>query len=183
VALVFDAERPDALDWLAWAGVPVLSGSHDADDGYLLTGFVGAGVDARYRLGEHHTLNASLSELGSFEWTQRSSAHRSWPETYTTQLTFGISETIPGAATFNFGLGTSANLLINGRFAAEPAASAQRDIVIALGSVQRAGLRPLPLIHVPVGSGFGIDAYAVGAYLPSLKGWVETYLAGVSYAK
>jgi hypothetical protein len=183
LALVFDAERPDSFDWLAWTGLPVLSGTHDTNDGYLLSGFVGAGVDARLRLSERHTLNASLSELGAFEWTEHASPHRSWPETYTTQLTLGISETIPGAAIFDFGVGTSANLLIEGRFAAAAVDSSKRDVVIALGSVQRAGLRPLPLIHVPVGRGWGIDAYAVGAYLPSLKGWVETYLAGVSYAQ
>ena len=53
--------------------------------------------------------------------------------------------------------------------------------MFALGSVQRSGLRPLPLIHVPLGNGWGVDAYAVGAYVPSLGGWVDTYLAGVSF--
>ena len=55
--------------------------------------------------------------------------------------------------------------------------------MIALGSVQRAGLRPLPLIHVPIGNGWGIDAHAVGAYVPAKHGWVETYLAGVSWQR
>ncbi|HYQ46868.1 MAG TPA: hypothetical protein VER11_33085 [Polyangiaceae bacterium] len=58
-----------------------------------------------------------------------------------------------------------------------------RPLALAFGSVQRAGLRPLPLIQVPLGSGFGVDAYAVGAYLPAKHGWVETYLAGFSYVR
>jgi hypothetical protein len=56
-------------------------------------------------------------------------------------------------------------------------------LVFALGSVQRIGLRPLPLIHVPLGRGWGIDAYASGAYVPAQNGWVETYLLGASYAR
>jgi hypothetical protein len=47
--------------------------------------------------------------------------------------------------------------------------------------VQRAGLRPLPLIHVPVSQAWAVDAHAAVAYLPSLQGWVETYTAGISY--
>jgi hypothetical protein len=61
--------------------------------------------------------------------------------------------------------------------------SGERNLVLAFGSVQRVGLRPLPLIHVPLGLGWGIDAHAVGAYLPAKRGWVETYLLGVSYVR
>jgi len=176
LALVFDAERPNPFNWLVWAGVPVLSGAHTAER-YSVTGFFGAGVDARYRQSERHTFNLSLSELSAFEWAEP------WPQTFTTQLTIGLSETIPDAVTFNFGGGFSANPLINGHFSSAPLDSAERGTVLAFGSVQRAGLRPLPLIHVPLGSGFGVDAYAVGAYLPAKHGWVETYLAGFSYVK
>jgi len=176
LALVFDAERSDAFNWLLWAGVPVLSGSHPGDR-YVLTGFAGAGADARYRQSERHTFNLSLSELTAFEWS------RSWPKTFTTQLTLGLSETIPDAVTFNFGAGLSANAIIDGHFSSAPADSNDRGVVLAFGSVQRAGLRPLPLIHVPLGGGIGIDAYAVGAYLPAKQGWVETYLAGISYVQ
>ena len=176
LALVFDAERESSFNWLAWAGVPVLSVAHRAASGDVVTGFMGAGLDGRFRQSERHTFNASLSELSAFELAQR------WPETLTTQLTLGISETVPDAVTFNLGAAMAANLLIGGRFSAAPSDSPERNLVLAFGSVQRAGLRPLPLIHVPVGGGFGVDAYAVGAYLPAQKGWVETYLAGVSYA-
>lgn len=174
LALVYDAERPQAFNWLAWGGVPVLSGTH-SNDRYSVAGFFGAGIDARYRQSERHTFNLSLSELSAFEFTQ------AWPGTFTTQLTLGLSETIPDAVTFNLGAGVSANALIGGHFSSAPFDSSERGTVLAFGSVQRAGLRPLPLIHVPIGSGFGVDAYAVGAYLPAKHGWVETYLAGFSY--
>lgn len=175
LSLVFDGEHPAKLDWFAWAGVPVLSGTHPNGKDVLLNGFVGAGFDARLRVSERHTFNASVSELGAFEW-----AHHS-PETWSTQLTLGLSETIPDAVTFNFGLAASANLIVSGRFESPAWDSAARDLVFAVGSVQRSGLRPLPLIHVPLGNGWGADSYAVGAYVPSLGGWVETYLAGISF--
>ena len=177
LALVFDAERPAAFNWLAWVGVPVLSGSSRDADGLIVTGFAGAGVDARYRFTERETLNASLSELSPFEIRTR------WPEVLTTQLTLGITEIVPDAVSFNLGAGLSLNLIDSGSFTGAGFDSPERGTVIALGSVQRAGLRPLPLIHVPIGRGFGIDAYGVGAYLPAQRGWVETYLAGVSYAQ
>jgi len=174
LALVYDAERADAFNWLVWAGVPVLSGSHP-DGRYVLSGSAGAGVDARFRQSERHTFNLSLSELSAFEWAQH------WPGTFTTQLTLGMSETIPAAITFNFGVGLSANAIIDGHFSSASIDANERATVIAFGSVQRAGLRPLPLIHVPLGGGLGVDAYAVAGYLPAKQGWVETYLAGVSF--
>jgi hypothetical protein len=175
LALVYDAERTQPFNWLVWGGVPVLSGTR-VNDQFSVSGFFGAGIDARYRQSERHAFNAGLSELSAFEWSQ------AWPGTFTTQITLGLSETIPDAVTFNLGAGVSMNALIDGHFSSAPVDSSERGTVLAFGSVQRAGLRPMPLIHVPIGSGFGVDAYAVGAYVPAKHGWVETYLAGFSYA-
>ena len=72
---------------------------------------------------------------------------------------------------------------MHGHFSSAGVGTAERNVVLAFGSVRRSGLRPLPLIHVPLGGGWGADAYAVGAYRPAERGWVETYLAGVSYAQ
>ena len=72
-------------------------------------------------------------------------------------------------------------MLIDGGLRAVPIDSAERNLVVAFGSVQRLGLRTLPLVHVLVGQSWGVDLYAVGAYVPALGGWVETYMAGVSY--
>jgi hypothetical protein len=175
-ALVFDARRPAPFNWFAWAGLPVLSASHRDSEGYVVNSFVGAGLDARFRSGERHTFNLSLSELGAFQWTESS------PDTFATQLTIGLSETLPATVTFNLGAGVATNLIVSGRLGSQAFDSGERGTVLSLGSVQRAGLRPLPLIRVPLGGGWSIDAHAMVAYVPSQSGWVETYLAGVGYA-
>jgi hypothetical protein len=176
LALVYDAERPTAFNWLAWAGAPVLALSHGSS-GAVVAGFAGIGFDARYRGGERHLLNASLAALSPLEFGT------AWTKTLTTQATLGITEIVPDAVSFNLGFACNVNLLESGSFSAGGFDSAERGVVIALGSVQRAGLRPLPLIHVPIGRGWGIDAHAVGAYVPAKHGWVETYLAGVSWVR
>lgn len=175
IALVFDAERPSSLNWFSWAGVPVLSGTVREPTGVVLDGFLGAGLDARYRIDGRHTLNASLSGLSAFEISHQS------PAALATQLTFGLSETIPDTVTFNLGLGFSANVLGDSRATSAPSDSSGRNVVLAFGSLQRIGLRPLPLIHVPVGGGWAIDAHAAFAYLPAKNAWVETYSLGVAY--
>lgn len=176
LALVYDAERPTAFNWLAWGGAPVLALSHGSSD-YVVAGFVGLGFDARYRASERHLLNASLAELSPFEFD------KAWSKTMTTQATLGLTEIVPDAVSFNLGFAFNMNLLADGNVSSGAFDSVERGIVLALGSVQRGGLRPLPLIHVPIGNGWGIDAHAVGAYVPAKHGWVETYLAGVSWVR
>jgi hypothetical protein len=198
-ALVFDAERPGAADWFAWAGVPVLGATDDSLSGWVVRGSAGAGADVRGRRGRR-TINASLSELGAFAWAAHGVScgdgavapdpacaaardDRHGPTTWTTQLTLGISQALPPSVTLNIGVGVGTDLVVDGRLAGGGLASGERSTVVALGSVQRAGLRPLPLIHIALGNGWGLDAHAVAAYLPSAKGWVETYMAGVSYLR
>jgi hypothetical protein len=173
--------------------VPTLSGTSQARDGVVLSGFTAFGADLRYRPSPPHALNLSLAELGDFTWTERGAYcengaaacpdpvnHRTWPTTWTTQLTLGLSESVPGAVTFNLGVGLGARLLVEGRFSSAAFDSAERSLAVAFGSVQRSGLRPLPLIHVPVTESFGIDANAGAANMPAQRGGVET---GISYAR
>jgi hypothetical protein len=194
LALVFDAERSGAVNWYGWVGVPTLGGTNDAGDGLVVRGFAALGADLRYRPTPRHAFNTSLAELGEFTWTQNGAHcpngnndcavpvdHRAWPTTWTTQLTLGMSETIPGTVTFNFGAGVGARVLADGKLSSTAADSVERNLVVAFGSVQRAGLRPLPLIHVSLGEAWGIDAHAVAAYVASKRGWVETYMGGISY--
>jgi hypothetical protein len=178
LSLVFDFERDTALNFFVWGGLPVLGATSDAAHGFTLSGFTGLGADARFRQSEQHTFNASLAALGATQWT---SGRFQGPSTWTTQVTLGLSETIPDAVTFNVGLGFGLNPLTDGRFTSASFDSTERNVVLALGSVQRAGLRPLPLIHVPLSEAWAIDAHAVVAYQPALQGWVETYTAAVSY--
>jgi hypothetical protein len=178
LALVVDFERDAALNFLVWGGTPVLGATREAAQGFTLSGFAGVGADARFRQSERHTFNASLAALGAMQWTN---ASLQGPSTWTTQLSLGLSETIPDAVTFNLGLSFGMNPLSNGHLTSASFGSTERNVVLALGSVQRAGLRPLPLIHVPLSTAWAIDAHAVVAYQPALRGWVETYTAAVSY--
>jgi hypothetical protein len=194
LALVYDAERQERLNWFAWAGVPTISGTDEPGDGIVLRGFTALGVDGRFRQSSRHTFNATLAGLGSFVWTQNGAYcpagasacatpidHRAAPSTWLAQLTLGLSETIPGAATFNVGASIGANLLFKGTFSAASANEPERNLIVAFGSVQRAGLRPLPLIHVPITGAWSIDAHVVAAYVLATQSWVETYLGGFSY--
>jgi hypothetical protein len=178
LSVVYDAERASAFNWLAWAGSPVLSAARKPEVERLsFGGIVGVGIDARVRQNGRHTYNASLSELSAFGFGDP------WQETLTTQLTLGISETIPETVTFNLGVAAASHLVIDGGFSGGGLGSADRASTLAFGSVQRAGLRPLPLIHIPVSKAWGLDAHAAVAYLPATRSWVETYLAGVSYTE
>jgi len=179
LAFVFDDERQGRFNYFVWGGAPVLGATHSAPDGWALSGFTGAGFDARLRHSERHTFNGSVAALGSYAWRQR--RDDTAPRTWLAQLTLGASETVPGAVTFNLGIGASSNVLVDGTFSQASFGATQRQAVLAFGSVQRAGLRPLPLIHVPVTVSLSIDAHVVIAYRPALSGWVETYTAGVSY--
>lgn len=178
LALAFDAERTEAFNWFAWAGVPTLALTKPDGASVTLGGFTAFGLDARYRASERHCLNASFAELGSFSWSESDAKA---PNTWATQLTLGLSETIPGALTFNLGVAVGANLLVEGHVSHASLDETERSAVLAFGSVQRAGLRPLPLIHVPLSDAWAVDVYAVGAYLPAKRGWVETYMGGVSF--
>lgn len=180
LALAFDAERASALNFFVWGGAPVLSMTDKTAEGFALRGFTGVGFDARLRQSQQLTFNASLAALGAFTLTKN---EQRAPTTWTTQLTLGISEAIAATVTFNIGASFGFNPLIDGRFNGSVADAASRNVVLAFGSVQRAGLRPLPLIHVPVSEAWSIDAHAVAAFQLALHGWVETYTAGVSYER
>lgn len=181
LALVFDAEQESSFNYFIWGGAPVLGVTRPARDGWTLYGFTGGGFDARWRQNERRTFNATLAAVGAFAWRQ--TADETAPSTWTTQLTLGVSENIPGAVTFNLGVGAGLNPLVEGRFSGAALDSAARGVLVAFGSVQRAGLRPLPLIHVPVTSALSVDAHVVIAYQPSVHGWLETYTAGISYER
>jgi hypothetical protein len=53
-------------------------------------------------------------------------------------------------------------------------------LVLGVGSIQRRGLRPLPLVRVYLGDRLTVDGHFAVAYLPATKKVVETYLAGVT---
>lgn len=181
LALVFDAEREEALNYFVWGGAPVLGLARKPRDGWSLYGSAGAGLDVRLRHGEYRIFNATFAAVGGFAWRQ--DAQETKPDTWTTQLTLGVSQSLAGSVTFNLGAGIGLNPLVAGSFSGGGLGSAERNVTIALGSVQRAGLRPLPLIQVPLTRALSIDAHVAVVYQPSLEGWVETYTAGIAYER
>ena len=58
---------------------------------------------------------------------------------------------------------------------------ASRNLVLALGSVQRRGLFALPLVRVHIDEHLALDGHVTAAYLVARSGWEETYLAGFTY--
>lgn len=179
LALVFDAEHEDRLNYLVWAGAPVLGFTHQAVAGVNLRGFIGTGLDGRARLGEQLALNGSIAALGSFGWVEHGDATP--PNTWTAQFTLGLSQQIAGTVTFNLGVAFALDPVVRGHWRDVPFDSVTRNAVLAIGSVQRSGLRPLPLIHIPLSPAWSIDAHVAVAYLPALHGWEETYTGGVTY--
>lgn len=85
------------------------------------------------------------------------------------------------AVTFSLGMSFAVNVVGDGRISSAPLGSEERQVVLGFGSVQRVGLRTLPLVQVMLNERWGVDLFATGAYVPLLSGWVETYLAGLSY--
>ena len=71
LALVMDSQGPGAADWFFWGGAPVVGGADEAAVGFTVRGFVGAGADLRWRLGQTRALNASVAELGAFAGGRR----------------------------------------------------------------------------------------------------------------
>jgi hypothetical protein len=164
-----------------WGGAPVLGVTRSTLDGWSLSAFAGAGFDARLRQNERRVFNATIAALGSF--ALREDSPDTAPTTWTTQLTFGVSQAVAGGVTFNLGAGLALNPLVEGSFSGGSLDSLERNLVVALGSVQRAGLRPLPLVRVPLTSSLALDGHVAIAYQPSLRGWVETYTVGISYER
>ena len=55
------------------------------------------------------------------------------------------------------------------------------DPLVAIGSLQRRGLLPQPLIRVELDEALALDVYAVVAYALASRTVTETYLAGASW--
>ena len=93
----------------------------------------------------------------------------------------GISQALPPSVKLNLAVGLGSDVLAAGAFAAGGIDAPERHTVLAFGSVQRRGLRPLPLIHVALGGGWGIDAHVVAAYvLPPGRGSRPTWRASAT---
>jgi hypothetical protein len=164
-------------DWVAWGGAPTLGLGRTDAAGTIVSGLVGAGFDLRRWIGTQTTFNASAAALGAYSWMSREPAHAL--DTWSAQLTGGFTRFVSDAVSLSLGASVNHNLVQAGDLA--PWGDDPRGgLVLGVGSIQRRGLRPLPLVRVYLGDQFTLDGHVAVAYLPATKSVVETYLAGVT---
>jgi len=186
---------PGGWEWIAWGGLPVLGASRSDAVGAIVVGALGAGLDLRRGLGAATTFNLGASGLGSFRWVSRPAGpchfalgdcpppppDRQAPTTWIAQLTAGFSREVGGIVTFDLAVGAAGNALFEGAFPTLGLRDASFDPLVAIGSLQRRGLRPLPLVRVQVTDSLALDVYAVVAYALASRTVTETYMGGASW--
>ena len=187
-------DRERGPEWIPWLGLPVVGGTQSPTDGTVLTGLLGAGLDLRFRFGPRVSLNVSGNSVGAFQWASHdvdrcsvsrapclpARANRRPPDSWTGQVTLGISYALSEHVAFNFGGAVNQNLLVDGKAPPSGLADTQ-GLVLSLGSVQRRGLRALPLIRVYLTDSLSLDAIVVVSYLVAKKSFADTYLGGVTW--
>jgi hypothetical protein len=178
LAVAYGAGDRFAWDWVAWGGLPTLGLGRTDAAGTIVSGLLGAGFDLRRRIGAHTSFNASVAALGAYSWTSRS-ADRSL-DTWTAQITGGFSRFVSDAVSLSLGASMSTNLVQDGDVAPLPGDDPRAGLVFGVGSIQRRGLRPLPLVRVHLGDRLTLDGHVAIAWLPATDRIVETYLAGAT---
>jgi hypothetical protein len=186
LAVALGAGSGQPWDWVAWAGAPVLSINRSDAEGTAFAGLVGGGLDARRRLGTQTTFNASATVLGAYTWTTRvpdaavMASSRRGVDTWSVQLSGGLTRYVSDSVSLSLGFSAAHNLAFHGDLAPWDAEDPRGGVVLGIGSLQRRGLRPLPLVRVYLSDKLAIDGHVAVAYLPATNAVVETYLAGVT---
>jgi hypothetical protein len=195
LALARAGGQPGAWEWVVWGGLPVLGVTHDQQEGVVLTGPLGGGLDLRRPLGRSSALNLGASALGNFRWTGSAvdrcqeagsictpgMSGRQAPTTWLVQLTAGTTLRLGEAVTFNLAVGAAANALSDGDLPSVGLRAPSFDPLVAVGSLQRRGLMPQPLIRVHLDDAWALDVYAAVAYAFASSTTTETYMAGASW--
>jgi hypothetical protein len=181
LALGYGAGDREAWEWVVWAGQPVLGLGRTDAAGTIVSGLVGAGGDARRWVSGHMTLNGSVSALGAYAWTQTSATPlRHGLDTWSVQASLGVTAFVSDAVSLSLGAAAGHALVDAGDLAPWSSADARAGLVLGLGSIQRCGLRTLPLVRVHLSDNLTLDGHVAVAYLPATKAVVETYLAGAT---
>ena len=134
------------------------------------------------------TFNASVTLLGAYSWTSREpdaagaspAPGRRAFDTWSAQLTGGFTRFVSDAVSLSLGASVGHNLIETGDVAPWAGDDPRGGLVLGIGSIQRRGLRPLPLVRVYLGDRLTVDGHVAVAYLPATSKVVETYLAGVT---
>jgi hypothetical protein len=189
LAVAYGAGDRFAWDWVTWGGVPTLGLGRTDAAGTVVSGLVGAGFDLRRRIGASASFNASAAALGGYNWTSRSPDATAPPgsapprrslDTWSAQITGGFTRFVSDAVSLSLGASVSANVLQNGDVAPFDGNDPRAGLVVGVGSIQRRGLRPLPLVRVHLGERLTLDGHVAVAWVPATDSVVETYLAGAT---
>ncbi len=189
LAFAYGAGDRFAWDWVTWAGAPTLGLGRTDDAGTIVSGLIGAGFDLRHHIGAQASFNASVSALGAYSWTSRepdptaaaaSSPGRHALDTWSAQVTGGFTRFVSDAVSLSLGASVGHNLIQDGDVAPWTRDDPRAGLVLGFGSIQRRGLRPLPLVRVHLGDRLTLDGHVALAWLPATDRVVETYLAGVT---
>jgi hypothetical protein len=187
--------RPGSWEWVLWGGLPVLGASHDGRTGAIVNGALGSGLDLRRPLGRNGDLDLGLSALGTFRWTGQSIdgcqdgtdpcvpplPSRQPPTTWTVQVTVGYTHRLADVVTFNLAVGAAGNAFNDGGLPTFGLREPSLAPVVAVGSLQRRGLLPQPLIRVDLDEHLALDVYAAFSYEIASRTITETYMAGASW--
>jgi hypothetical protein len=170
--------NPDGWSWVHWGGLPVLGFTRTDLQGYSTIGAVGAGTDLSRAVSDNGALNFGASAVGPFRWSEN--VARQDPTTWVVLATIGYSHQLADLVTFNLAVGATGNALFNGDLPTLGLRQPSFDPALAIGSLQRRGLLPQPLIRINVDRNFTIDAYAALAYSFASRIITETYMGGAS---
>ncbi|HTA21334.1 MAG TPA: caspase family protein [Polyangia bacterium] len=180
LALGYGGGDRQSWEWVVWGGQPVLGLGRTDAAGTIVTGLVGGGGDARRWVSAHATFNASVSALGSYEWTSQPASVRHGLDTWSVQLSGGVTAFVSDAVSLSVGAAVGHDVFTSGELAPWDRADANAALVLGVGSVQRRGLRTLPLVRIHLSDRLTLDGHVAVAYLPATKAIVETYLAGAT---
>jgi Caspase domain len=191
LAVAHGGGNPDGWEHVAWGGVPVVGISRSSTEGLTATVLAGLGLDLRRGVGGHTALNLSAAALGSTMFVPSPpspgfpNGGANAPSTgastvVSAQLSAGFTHHVSDAVSLSLGVAVAHNVLINGDAAPWDVADARANIVLGIGSLQRRGLRPLPLVRVHLADWLALDGHVAVAYLPATHAVVETYLAGAT---
>lgn len=178
LALAYSPARSTGHQRTFWFGIPVIGAARGSAGKAVFSGLVGAGTDLRwFDVPGFDALNLTVSLLGTGQW--RSSEDASL-DTWAGVATLGGSWNLRGFVSLNLGGALAKSFVGAGQSEGLSELWAPNGTVWALGSVQRVGLRPLPLVGLHLTDSFSIEAHVTVAYVQDTSSIEETYLLGTA---
>lgn len=178
LAVAYGGGQADRFAWFPWFGFPVLGLTDTSKAGLSVNTLLGAGVDGRlHGVPLFDAINASVGVLGAAQFS-KDVGGRSLFETWTTVATLGGSWSFGSVAKLNLGV-AAAKSFSPADQAATDGFFTREGLVVALGSVQRRALRPLPLVRIYLAPALALEGHVALAYSLTTKSIQETYLLGL----